>query len=525
MLGGLFLSAVRIVPNNVQFIEPIASKRINQLMNSLSDSEIIPDPDSTNPDPVDPIEPEPTDPTDPPFEFSSDLIIKAINPGYKIDGISDVGELIELQNLTDAPLSLAGFSLRYTNSSGKSMIISEFTEGALMTGEYLLMRYTKSPDHDLSDLTYKTSLAMTAGPLELLYEGELVDSVCWTGKGDCYRAFKSSNQTTLVRDLETGDFEHLEEYVPSFRPGYTSLILPPDPDEDDPDEEEPTMPQCRGLEFSEIFSYYNDSPSDQFIEFYNATTKPITLDGCQVRYKNKAYELSGLVAAESYYAYYPNSEFTLTKNPTSFNTVELIDIDNKTVDKLTYPRGQKKSASYARFFDENGAVSWLQSYAITPNSANIYQEYRTCPAGKVINPETGNCVNISSIKSSTLADCPEGKYRNPLTGRCKNIETSTSTLKECAEGYERNPETNRCRKITSDNDGTSYPLTPATGSNQSAFIAIGSIILLLTCGVIYITLQFRHEIVRATRKICQRLNHFRKDLIAGKIGLNRHKKS
>lgn len=456
------------------------------------------------------------------FEFNSQLIIKAINPGYtNADKLTNVGELIALQNLADTIISLAGLSVRYTNGSGKTVVLFTFPEGATMAGELLLVRYAKSPDADQSDLTYSSSLAMTAGPLELVYGDETIDSVCWTGKDGCAKSFKSSSPTTLVRNLSTGEFEHLLAYEPYFSPGSAGLYLPePTPD---PDESEPTPPKCRGIEFSEILTYYSDTASEQFVEFYNSTSKDINLDGCQLQYKNKTYPLSGIILAGDYLAYYPSPTFSFTKNPTANNSVLLIDTDGETVDELVYSHGQKKATSYAKIYDVNGVASWSTTYSPTPGSPNNLQTFRTCPAGKVVNPVTGNCVNLPT--STTTTECPAGKYRNPLTGRCKNIEDTSATLKECAEGYERNPTTNRCRKITLPNNGADYALVPTTSSNGTTFVAIGIVILLVSLGVIYIALQFRHEAARAARKIRQRGHDILKNQLARKIRRDRDKET
>lgn len=459
-------------------------------------------------------------PEDESYEFSSQLIIKAVNPGYTVDKLSNVGELIELQNLADTTISLAGFSVRYTNGSGKVITLHTFPEGALMTGEFLLMRYTKSPDSDQSEFTYSSSLAMTAGPLELVYEDEVIDRICWTGKDDCEKPFKSSSPTTLTRNLSTGSFEHLSEYEPHFDPDFPNLYLP----ESEPDQNEQTTlpPKCRGLEFSEILTYYSDDASEQFVELYNPTSKDINLDGCQIGYKNKTYPLSGIIPTGGYLAYYPSPTFTFTKNPTTNNSVSLIDADGEIVDELIYPHGQKKSTSYALFYDTNGIASWSITYDPTPGSANNSQTFRTCPAGKILNPLTGNCVNLTT---STTTKCPAGKYRNPLTGRCKNIEDSASTLKECAEGYERNPTTNRCRKITKPNEGADYALVPTTSSGGTTFIALGIVILIVSLGAIYIALQFRHEAARAARKIRQRVHDVLENQLSRKIRRNRDKET
>lgn len=462
-----------------------------------------------------------TDPHDEAFDFTSQLIIKAINPGYtNADKLTNVGELIELQNLADVTISLAGLSVRYTNGSGKTIVLFTFPEGSTMAGELLLMRYAKAPDAGQSDLTYSSSLAMAAGPLELVYDDEVIDSICWTGKDGCAKAFKSSAPTTLVRNLSTGEFEHLSNYIPYFDSGAAGFHLPePNPE---PDEQEAGPPRCRGLEFSEILTYYSDAATEQFVEFYNATSKDINLDGCQLQYKNKTYPLSGVISTGGYLAYYPNPAFSLTKNPSTNNTLSLIDADGEVVDELIYAHGQKKATSYAKIYGASGAASWSITYSPTPGLPNNLQTFRTCPAGKVINPITGNCVNLST---STTTECPAGKYRNPLTGRCKNLEDATSTLKECAEGYERNPTTNRCRKITSPNNGADYALVPTTSSSGTTFVAIGIVILLVSFGVIYIALQFRHEAARTARKICQRGHNILKNQLARKIRRDRDKET
>ena len=467
------------------------------------------------------------------YDFPYPLIIRAVHPGYEIDSVSDVGELIELQNLSDAPLSLAGFSLRYTNGTGnKTVTIFEFAEGSLMTGETLLLRYhnKKLETQDPADLYYASSLAFSAGPLVLVAEdGTEIDSVCWNGKSGCVKAFNSKKPTILVRNLFSGDFEHKESYESGFDPANPSYYAPPTEDldqnpEDDPNETESAgTPQCFALEFSEIYSYYVSDQSEQFIEFYNPTLAAVSLDGCQLRYKKKLYPLSGTIAPDSYFAFYPGKLFSLTKNPSSSVLIELVDADENIVEEISYPKGQKKSTSYARIYNTNGAETWVQTYAITPSSDNIYQEYRTCEAGKAINPLTGNCVKVSSL-TTTPTICPEGKYLNPLTGRCKSITSATSTLKPCAEGYERNPETNRCRKIVSANDGAEHALVPNTRSDSKAFIAAGVVALLVASGIIYIVLQFRREIARMVRKIRQRFNRVLQDLLAGKISLHRNKK-
>ncbi len=502
------------------------------------DSTETKDPD--NPDnPKDPTEPKDPDETDEPYDFETDLIIYAINPGYSkttaTGKLSDVGEFIELLNLTDAPLALAGYSVIYTNGSGKESVLFTFPEGSVMTGKHLLLRYAKSPDAEKSDLTYKSSIALKAGPLALVYDDEIVDQVCWTGKEGCEAAFSSSKPRILQRNLFDATFASLEveAYEPEFDAKALRLILPEPEPEEDPEEAAKLAPHCQGLEFSELLTYYTEDKSEQFIELFNPTAEDIVLGGCKISYKNKTYELSGNINSGTYLAYYQSEQFALTKNPKNPLTLTLLDADDSVLDEIAYPNGQKKSTAYARIYDAAGKESWEITYAPTPNAENVYQKFRSCEEGKIINEATGNCVKVTSLKTtaaslktsaSTLAPCPAGQYRNPLTNRCKKIATATSTLKECAEGYERNPETNRCRKITTPNEGADYALVPTTSTDKTVFVGVGVVAAIGGIVVGYLILQFRHEISRAARKTGQRLNHIRQDLLARTVGRDRNKK-
>lgn len=515
-------------------------------------------------DPIPPTSPHPAED----FKFKTDLIIKAINPGYTVDGARDVGELIELQNLTDSTISLAGYTLRYVNSSGKVTTLVNFSEGSSMAGEFLLLRLARTSNSAEAEATYATTLSMSTGKLELLSQDTIVDQICWSKDDTCADPFNSKKPTFLVRSSKTGEFEHVETYTTHYDAKSPTLILPPDDESpEDPKKPEgskipadsknpsstkepngsdnatgtdptdsqnpvaPVQPHCQGLELTEILSYYAENKSEQYLEIYNPTDNPIDLAGCSIRYKKKLYPLSSTLTADHYSVFYPTqveSPFAFTKNPSSSNTIELIDADGTVVDALEYSHGQKKAVAFAKFYEADGSEFWAQTYAQTPGAANVYQEFRTCPEGKIINPLTGNCIKASSGSSksaaSTATACPAGKERNPLTGRCKKIKTATEP-KTCAEGYERNPETNRCRKIKIANEGADYALVPTTYTDEKTFTAMGIILGVVVIGVSYIILQFRREITRAFRKIRQRLHHIRKDLVARGIGFHRNKKS
>lgn len=516
IVTGLIIVSFMAIHSNYGWSNYIQTDRINPTTTTLKDP--FADLDMIKTDVIN-IGTEPFDVTtgtdppklDPEPQADQTVIIWAVNPGYRVDDQSDVGEFIELVNLSNDRVDLTGFSLYYTNSSGNRSLLLAFPDNSLMQGERVILRYSKSPEKNESDLVYTTSLAMSAGPLELWRDDDLLDELCWTGKTNCAKAFKSSNPTTLVRDLEKASFVHKEEYSPMFDKTNPGLLLPETSDVDDEATAEQPVPRCRKLEFTEVYAYYDKDKTEQFIELYNPSDQAINLQGCQLRYKKKLYALDAIIAPDEYYAYYPNGLFSLTKNPNTSNVVELIDADKQVVDELTYLHGQKKTTSYAKFYDSTGAEIWSHTYARTPGQANNYQEFRSCEAGKVINPETGNCVKADTVTDANGV-CPAGKYRNPLTGRCKKIETVEA--KECAPGYERNPETKRCRKVKTANTGADYTLVPTTSSGKNTFIAAGIVASIAGLGVLYVVWQFRREIVRTFRKVRQRVNDVRKDFVA-----------
>lgn len=416
------------------------------------------------------------------------FFVKAINPGYKIDGINNVGEMIEIAriNNSDTPISLAGLAVGYTNSSGNDSLLVEFPEYSWMTGESILLRLASSPEAELANLSYNKTMAMNA-KIELILNGEIIDEVCWTGKSGCAKPFSSANPTTLVRNLETGEFEHVFDYQPNFASSsYHAEVV----EENETAQEKTQVPRCRSLQFSEILSYYETAQSEQFIELYNHGVKTVNMDGCQIRYKNKSFALSGSVAPEGYYVYHPTG-FKLTKNPVNSNQLEIIDVDGVVVDKLIYPNGQRKGTAFAWLgYDKAGNEIWKVTYAPTPGEPNNYQEFKTCEVGKVINKVTGNCVKVTSVKEKV---CKTGYYLNILTGRCRKIVTKEE--KTCKEGYYLNPETNRCRKIKA-NNGADYNLEPEQYQEESSFVALYAVLGILGAGGIYLIYEFRKEIAK-----------------------------
>lgn len=467
----------------------------------------------------------PTTPTHP--------VISAVNPGHTANSIQNIDDFIELYNPTGTPIPIAGYQIK-----SKSNIIYTFPEGAIMNAEYLLLRYsTAAPPPTDADATYsKTSLGVSDGKVELLSPtNEILDTVCW-GDTPCYPKFttKVTAYPTLARCIIDGllekcsnsqDFEQNPNYIPNYDPENPGLIiLPPAESSEPPD----LLPQCLGLTFTEIYTYFETDYAEQFIELHNPTDEIIPLTGCHISYKSNLYPLTGDLMPDTYLSF-QDPTLKLTKNPTTSNEIYLIDITGETIAALTYPHGQKKSTAYAFLgLDAQGAEIWSQTYLPTPAAPNIYQEFRTCPTGKIINPSTGNC--ITYFEPEPLPDCGEGKfrnpetnrcksyaslatittpcqdgyYRNPETNRCKKIATTATTLEPCEEGYERNPETNRCRKIR-ENTGTDYALTPTTYSDKSTFLAYGALSAVITTGFLYLIFQFRHELLSLPKKLFSHL--------------------
>ena len=282
---------------------------------------------------------------------------------------------------------------------------------------------------------------------------------------------------------------------------------------------------CAGLIISEIHTYYTDSSTEQFIELYNSSLDSVNLTSCQLVYKSKSYPLGDAELPGFTYFVYQNSDLTFTKDPTNYNLYALKYASGDIFFEVLLPHGQKKGTSYALFKSGEESEQWLVTYQITPNVENIYQEFQTCPEGKVINPETGNCIK-GEVDQEVV--CEEGKYLNPLTGRCKTIPTvKTTTCKdgyylnpstgrckkynneqstECQDGYERNPETNRCRKIRTAT-GQDYPIAEVSTENYDnpkIFIATGVIAGIAAIGLIYVVYQYRKEIKQFILKVCRR---------------------
>ena len=480
-----------------------------------------------------------------------------MNAGFKDDDSNQHYDFIELERMYDSELELEPFRLVYTNSSGNHAGEITFAENLVLSSNRLILGASVNPQYSSipsSPYVYNfgtAGLASTAGKLELYHGENLIDEVCW-GKIECeqnYAKFstKAEDNTSIVRceeDCPDNSTYVTQKYYPE--PNFDSIAekapesAPPELSSPEPDinvEPEQSLPQdsCDGIVISEIYSYYINSPQEQFIELYNPSQNNLSLTGCSLEYKTSSFALDGVVSPGGYYLF-QDTELALTKNPTATNAIIIKDAQDAIVASVNYPHGQRKGVSYALFGIDTDDSGWLQTYSPTPGAPNKYQEFQSCPSGKVINKATGNCIKE---QENTPITCPAGKYLNPLTRRCKTIETAAVALAPCKEGYERNPETNRCRKKTTvsvnslapckegyernpetnrcrkirENDGESvdYAPTPVDNSetyqNPKVFTALATIVIILAASIIYVIYQYRRELCRVARRV---LSKFRR---------------
>ncbi|MFV0484896.1 MAG: hypothetical protein ACK5MU_01540 [Candidatus Saccharimonadales bacterium] len=321
------------------------------------------------------------------MNMSPQLMISAVNAGYTEGETKQNYDFVEIYNTTGEPVSLDSVRLEYLNSAGNAGGEISFGVGMELNAEYLVLGFAKSPQYVGSDANYlygfggASGLASTAGVLRLYDSDALLDEICWGNAvcSDGYSKFGTTYETNtslrrcivdgLVEKCEDGRGLEMTKYYPMISDAalyYKEAEMP--------------EPQCAGLIFSEVYSYFETEAAEQFVEIHNPTDDIVTLAGCMIEYKGKNYEMSGEVFSGEYYVY-QNLEMKLTKNPSSSNEILLIDVDGTEVASVEYYYGQKRGTSFAWFED-----GWKQTYARTYGVENIWQEFRSCAVGKIINP-------------------------------------------------------------------------------------------------------------------------------------------
>ncbi|MCQ2571124.1 MAG: lamin tail domain-containing protein [Candidatus Saccharibacteria bacterium] len=266
------------------------------------------------------------------------LLFHAVNAGYKDEQSAQNYDFFEIAKSTDGNLDLSPYKIQYFNSSDNLAGELEFAEPTILQSDSVVFSFGKSPQYlDASQrflYNFGTAgLASTAGRLKILLGEEMVDEICW-GKTTCennvqkFATDQVENYTALRG--ENNEFIY-EKYYPAVNED-AFLIQEPEPEQ---------IKTCNGLMITEIYSYYEESSSEQFIELYNSGDEELTLDSCILRYKGKDYPLLGILAPKQYTIV---QDLILTKDPSSELVIEILD-GNGLVDSVSYTHGQKKGVS------------------------------------------------------------------------------------------------------------------------------------------------------------------------------------
>lgn len=297
----------------------------------------------------------------------------------------------------------------------------------------------------------------SGGSLRLQHSGIIDDLVGWGTAGTLPSCVKGSaavlpaNGKSIQRLLDTSNQpmntgnNSLDYGMPAApTPGGPSVAQLPEPDPEPEPAPSPT-PNCQGISINEILpNPAGDDNGQEFIELHNETSSSVDLTGCILKVGTAQQVLSGVIAANTYRAFYG-----LTLPNSAGGEVQFVT--NTTSIRVTYPANLGDNEAYG-FVD--GA--WQAGLWPSPNTANLATAAtgaepdseaaspEPCAPGKYRNPDTKRCRNIEA--ESSLTPCGPGQVRNPDTNRCRNAVTATSGLTACKPGETRNPDTNRCRK-------------------------------------------------------------------------------
>lgn len=272
------------------------------------------------------------------------LFFRAINAGYKDDQSSQNYDFFEVGRSGESDIDISGYRIQYYNSSDKLSGELTFDEPSILQHESIVFGFNKSPQYaENSDrflYSFSSSgLASTAGRLRIVFgeEDDVVDEICW-GKIACdnnvgkfaTNADDNYSAVRCARECESA-FTN-EKYYPSIDED-VFYVAP-----------EPELILCTGLKITEIYSYYENDSSEQFVEIWNSlANEDIDLSGCSISYEGKNYELSGILAANQFMTI---RDIPLTKDPGSSLAIDIVD-SSGVVDSVSYSHGQKKAMSNA----------------------------------------------------------------------------------------------------------------------------------------------------------------------------------
>ena len=212
-------------------------------------------------------------------------------------------------------------------------------------GEFLTLGFAKSSsyaDYVGTDYVYNfgsAGLASTGGTLRLLRSDQVIDEVCW-GKNECARqnvkfATNAELNYSLVRQAD----EFIQD---KYYPDIDLRAIEYLPVESN------AGTSCANLRITEVLSYYENDPSEQFIEIYNDGDESIALSDCALLYKKKQYAFEGELAAQDYLVY-RNQDLIIVKNPSVYAELGIVDATGEIVSGIKYLHGQRKLTSYALF--------------------------------------------------------------------------------------------------------------------------------------------------------------------------------
>ena len=295
----------------------------------------------------------------PDLEPEPPLYFRSINAGYKNDDSTQNYDFFRLAKSVEEDLDLSEYKVQYYNGNDNLSGEIEFAESTILRSDTVVFGFEGSPQFANASSSYlynfgSTGLAATAGRLKIVQGDEIIDEVCW-GKLSCANQFKkfatSEEENKTAIRLPDASFIYEKSYPDIDE---DALLIPEPEPEFEPESEpvtEPEMPSeqiqlCVGLTITEIYAYYEEKSDEQFVELYNSLDQEIILDSCAIRYKNKEYPLQGKLAPHQYLTF---RGITLTKNPSTELTLEIIDGGGSVVDAAKYTHGQKAGTSYALF--------------------------------------------------------------------------------------------------------------------------------------------------------------------------------
>ena len=471
------------------------------------------------------------------------------NAPILISKISQDKKYVEIYNLTNQNVNLAGWKIEYYTGSRVKTVGKIFKDEVILANRFLVLSNDKTLAGAIK-FDNNLGLAQSDGSVVLSRsDGSVADTVGWGNnsksagspiKGGVkivWRCFIDGNiidsKNNSTDFLSSKGFDN-QEIVPYSRPNCKS----PESKSESPKE----LNRCEGLKLSEIAS----NVDEQFIEIVNSGEKTVITTGCKLTIGDSGVrENIGDIELNPGEFLTIKIKNTNLKLPKTKGKVYLLDEAGSKIDAAAEYSSMPKGASWSLVDDE-----WTRTFAVTEGAANIFKEYPDCQSGyernalgkcvKIVTPpvegscpvgqyrhpetrrcrkieatktitpckdgyyrseETGRCRSIASAAAKTLKPCPEGQFRNSSTGRCKKIASTDDIAKECPEGFERNPQTKRCRKIKSASMPTvgsaAAEVKQVAGATWGWWVFGGVSLLAVGYGV----WQWRWEISQFVRKI------------------------